>query len=531
MAENNTVPLGQAGTGAAVILGQDNASQQFNRNLGAYNQRQQQLQALEQQKAQQIAKSYRDNMLAASDGKLFAKQLGDLEQKHLKQGMDYRSQGFDIYNPNPNDPKQLQAAEQYQSDRRTIENLRNYRKGLETKFKTVNDAISKARAGEYKQADIDAMHNFINGTDLLEAYNGGADLPTVNKTFNTAEALKGIKAPTQQNKRVQNGIIIDTTAIDPRQAENTVLSTLGSAQGGQDYLMEITGGIPLSEVRSLPKTREEIRKRREADYNGIPQLREALAGQQIQKGNAAYNKWLDEEADRLYNARKNYDNVIADGVGRISQGIKTVDSRTPQMTPYQEQNLNLQKQRLALAREKQSSDGTKDDGVLYRRQWVDDMINGVPDSGEQLKSILKGTGGYNDREVDMMIRTEPNNPNTILFNIPPRTIITESNGEEKEKIEPRKVVRINRNDENADVQLNQLLNDLTGEKINVSKFKTNNASGKIKSNTPQPTSKSTPAPKTVPLTKIKELVGKKGYEGYSEKELVDYYKSQGYKIQ
>lgn len=36
--------------------------------------------------------------------------------------------------------------------------------------------------------------------------------------------------------------------------------------------------------------------------------------------------------------------------------------------------------------------------------------------------------------------------------------------------------------------------------------------------------------KEVPLSTIKSLVGKKGYEGYTEKELVDYYSSQGYII-
>jgi hypothetical protein len=48
------------------------------------------------------------------------------------------------------------------------------------------------------------------------------------------------------------------------------------------------------------------------------------------------------------------------------------------------------------------------------------------------------------------------------------------------------------------------------------------------------TGKPAPAPKggnkTVPLSSIKGLVGKAGYEGYTEKELVDYYKSQGYTI-
>lgn len=38
------------------------------------------------------------------------------------------------------------------------------------------------------------------------------------------------------------------------------------------------------------------------------------------------------------------------------------------------------------------------------------------------------------------------------------------------------------------------------------------------------------ATKTVPLSRVKGLVGQKGYEGYTEKELVDYYKSQGYTI-
>ena len=36
--------------------------------------------------------------------------------------------------------------------------------------------------------------------------------------------------------------------------------------------------------------------------------------------------------------------------------------------------------------------------------------------------------------------------------------------------------------------------------------------------------------KQVPISTIKGLVGKKGYEGYTEQELIDYYTSQGYKI-
>ena len=45
----------------------------------------------------------------------------------------------------------------------------------------------------------------------------------------------------------------------------------------------------------------------------------------------------------------------------------------------------------------------------------------------------------------------------------------------------------------------------------------------------KPTTKPTSG-KVTTMSAIKALVGKKGYEGYTEKELMDYYKSQGYSI-
>lgn len=56
--------------------------------------------------------------------------------------------------------------------------------------------------------------------------------------------------------------------------------------------------------------------------------------------------------------------------------------------------------------------------------------------------------------------------------------------------------------------------------------------GNLKANTPRVRQEaSTQTTKQVPLTVIKSKVGTKGYEGYTEKELVDYYTSQGYNIQ
>lgn len=52
-----------------------------------------------------------------------------------------------------------------------------------------------------------------------------------------------------------------------------------------------------------------------------------------------------------------------------------------------------------------------------------------------------------------------------------------------------------------------------------------------KKNAEDKNKKTTTTVKTIPASTVKGLVGKKGYEGYTEKELIDYYKSQGYTIQ
>lgn len=550
MAENS-VPLGQAGTGAAVILGDDRASQNFNR---AFNQRQAILRDEERKVAEAMAQSYRKNMLAASDGKLFAQQLGDLEQKHIKQGMDYRSQGFDIYNPNPNDPKQLAASEQYMSDRRMIENLRNYRSGIEKQFNTVNAALSKANAGEYNQSDIDAMHKFINGTDLLEAYNSNTQLPNVRKNFNVEDALKGVRATPESSKRIENGMVVDTTVIDPKKAESTVVSSILNADGGQEYLMEVTGGVPLNEVRSLPNSRDEIRKQRERDYNGIPQLRQYLAGQQIQKGNANYDKWLNEETDRLYNAKKGYDELISNGVNRISAGVPLKDNRMPD---YQGRNYNLAVQREQRLQNQQNTKGDnseKPKDLYYTNDFIDRVFAGArgepvgQGSGEELGGILEGKGystswKLNNNEnaktqtkpyhVEKFVSKDGKPTGKLKITLAPRTIVYKnSSGDDVIRDFPSRSITIDAKNENVDrSKLNSFLKEATSGSLGLkeSQVRTNQPSGMIKGGQNTQTNKPSSPPRTT--ISRSELASRASASGYSVAEYEKLLKQKGIKIQ
>ena len=163
----------------------------------------------------------------------------------------------------------------------------------------------------------------------------------------------------------------------------------------------------------------------------------------------------------------------------------------------------------------------KSESELYRKQWIDSMVKGEPGSGEYLKSIVAAQGEYTE---PLKIRKVGD---VIKIGVPQKTVMSfDVDGKPKAKVIPGRVVDVNTKDPADKSKLNNLLNELTKEKISESKFQTGNASGKIKTTTPATAKPS----KTVPLSKIEGLVGKKGYEGYTKKELVDYYKSQGYTI-
>lgn len=476
MAKYNSVPLGQAGTGSAFILGQDTASTNFNRNLNAQRTVDEQRRLEAERKAQLLAKSYRDNLLAASDGKLFAKQLGELEQKHLAQGMQYRGQGFDIYNPDPNDKKQLDAANQYMGDRRTIENLRAYRKGIEDNYKTNSLNLSKGKVGEYNQQDVDAMNKFVGEGNLLDYYNSGATLPQLRKNFNLSESLKGIKAPTFEKQETKNGVISDIKYIDKEDAENTVLGVLGNTIGGQEELARVTQGLPINEVRRLPNKLEDIKKTILQDANGDPNLKTALAENQVKIGTPAFDKWADKEAKRLYDIKKNFNSLLEGGVSQISAGANLFDKKKNEMTEYQ-------RQQLALARQREnriaSAEGKADDDVLYRQQLIDDMFSGVAGSGEKVSAIVQGQQGYQGKGLQFDLKG-----NNITIRVPEKIKETENaDGEVKTTIIPSYSITVDRTKPQDRDKLNQLLNDVTGEKINNSKYQTGQPSGKVKGST------------------------------------------------
>lgn len=469
MATYNTVPLGQAGTGAAFRLGENRALPLFQQDI--------ERQRLEREaEAQRLAKSWRENALAASKGQLFASELGKIEQDHIQKGYQLRQQGIDPYNPDVNNPQAFQQAQEYMAERRDIENKRAYRDGIEARYKQYMDTLSKATEGEYDAEKIAEINKIVSEGRLSDLYARGATLPTLEKRVNTRDILKGVKAPVISTTKTVNGNIETDEYVDKNAARQVVLATIANSPTGQSVLLKATGGIPVQDVVSLPESKEEIKKRVTEDYMGSPERREQLALNQIRVGSPQFNQLMEEESEVLFKAKKGLNTLINDGVNQISQGIKTVDTTKPEMTEAERRRLAIAEQNLALARQRENriasdADERKTTGTAsvanQRAQWIDDMLDGVPGSGERLKGIIGGTTGY---KGDVRINTSK--PNEITIQIPERETEKMIYGKNKKIKVPSRTITVKKNDPQSKSKLNQFLNEVTEEKVTESKLNT-----------------------------------------------------------
>lgn len=137
---------------------------------------------------------------------------------------------------------------------------------------------------------------------------------------------------------------------------------------------------------------------------------------------------------------------------------------------------------LARRRAKETASG-KDETVIYRKNLVEDMLNGVKGSGETLKGIVSSMSDY---DGDLIINTAK--PGVIGFEVPDKVMVKNVDGKTKTEVIPGRKVFIDKNDSGARSKLNQFVNELTGENIPESKFQSGNASGKVKTGSSNTTS-------------------------------------------
>lgn len=486
----NSVPLGQAGTGSAFVLGGSEAAQTLANTLD-YNQKiAQQNALLKQQQAQQLANSWRQNQLKVDGGLYWQPEFNKRYQQHMEKGIQLRQMGVDPFNYNANDPTQSKIAEDYLMERQGILADTANRKATEDEIKKSFDLVRKDPS-KYYASDIQNLNKFIE-TPYAEAMN--MSIPTLTERFDPNSLLSKITPAQVGSELVIGNKKIKSVKALPEQTREAIVGAYRNDANTARWVDELTGrqGFTIPVLESIPNTKEAVKAKLEAQYNGNPDVRTQLAQQGITPNSEKYKAFMDTEANRLYNAKKTWNDQIQSDLQQVLPKVKQMESVLPD---YSAEDQAMQRRRLSLAEEANNRARTKfseraGDAVTFRQQWVDDMWNEEAGSGERLKSIVAGQGGY---DGELAIKIEGNKINYII----PRKVestVTVKDGEPSttSKVIPGRVVTVDRSNANDKNKLNELINDLTGETINPTKFNTSGGKGKVTKSAPAPTKKNDP---------------------------------------
>lgn len=460
MAENwiNTVPQGQTGTGNAQVFGVNPLANQFAGQLGALRQQQ-------QREAQTMAKAWRDNQLAASSGRLWANDMAGLEKDFINRGISLQQKGVNPYGSS-------QEALDYQRDKRYVEAQQGYRKAVESRL---NDALAKisTNPGKYDPKSVQALNDFFAKTKLKDAFESNTDIPQLTERFDDSEILKGLDARTTKTDVVKNGMRTVDTSLDMPGTENVVLGAYLANPRGREQLLEVTGGLMPQDVKEFAPTYADNLKQVKEYIDGSRLERDKLATQGILPGTPQMEEYVSDQAAQRAGIRKRFDNWLQPRVSQLASGVNTARQETPfknpnEMTEYQRQSLALRQQ--SENRQAAKKDPKVEETPLtQRQQWIQDIKNKVPASGERLAAYIKGNPEF-DPDGKLAIGFDPTNKNIVQFDVPAKVTYTtddKGNAIVDEIKTPRKKYKINLTDPNFETQINEVLNNVTGQRVDI----------------------------------------------------------------
>ena len=356
----NSVPLGRAGTGAAYVLGESQAANQFIDDL-EYNRRvQQQNQALKQQYAQQLANDWKQNQLKIKGGTLWENDLQSAASEVMDLGTKLRQAGFNPYRPTPNDPIQMQASELFLNKQRQVEDMADYRDQVQKDLASQHDIFQKEIPGTFEQEDVGLLNNFPSQYDLQTAYGQGIRAPQLRKAFQEGEFIQKIKPTARREKKVSpDGIeTLDITADLEKTRENVLGAYISDPRAAIHLQRQIGSSIqdvPGVGNSLLPETSDiEALKKANDDIYRSPQFQRELLENGINSYDSKeYENFIDRKARRQSEAYRNFNSYIDTKTKEVAakQGI-THDRGYN----FAWRNHQIQEERLRLAKDRDARD-------------------------------------------------------------------------------------------------------------------------------------------------------------------------------
>lgn len=346
---NNTVPRGQAGTGAAFLLGGSRALQ----NWISQDQRNAQVRSANAQAQlmydQGVAKSYAQNRIKTPIGQAYQQEILSDVEKLNEVGAKYLAQGFDVFNPNYRDPKQVEAYNTYMQDRAIVESKIAARKAYEETANAERKEFNKNPYGFESNPD-DVYSEFEKNNTLYDIVTKGVQYPSLDRVFDRQKNIVSVIPEMKiTDQRLEGNNMI--TEVKPNMAQIVPFSQniISSGQNRQWAEKQIGGSLD-----GILKTTDEkeIRKALDNEFrspNGVEVIAELKTKGKVPSFDSPqYAKFLDDAVKEQLKAEKTYDKIVSD----IAQdAIAKVDPSYKKVPDFSLENQAMKRRRLQLAEE------------------------------------------------------------------------------------------------------------------------------------------------------------------------------------
>jgi hypothetical protein len=188
-------------------------------------------------------------------------------------------------------------------------------------------------------------------------------------------------------------------------------------------------------------------------------------------------------------AKEKLQHVITDQNSAIGKAVTDIGGRMDSEVPterkrvYSEERMDISEGRYNLAIEKAQKANDKNDAPTVRQDLIERARIGTKDqkgigAGEEIKAIVAANSSFNG---ELKIGFDPKNKNIQTFTVPERTI---SGG----NVIPEHVVKLDTTKPSLyQAGMNQLLNDITGEHVSLSKAISQHGKGFVPGGQQNPT--------------------------------------------
>lgn len=329
MADINSVPLGQAGTGAAFILGQ---SQAANRLLDTIDNNQQipyKQELYKAKRAKEIADDWNKNQLKVDGGLYWQPEFDKRYQDDLNEGIRLRQGGMNPYNYDVNDPKQVAAAQKFQLNRQGILADIDTRKAKEAAV-TDQFKLLKADPAAFRPKSIEALNNYTK-TPWNEAKK--MEVPVLEKAFDREGEFYKIADPvveTDERVITKNGTRYTVKGKKMNEGATRKIgeAILANSLRGRNFIEDETG-MSLDQVKSIPQGLDANLKDLKESYNGDPNMKAEFASKYGVTSLDQAMPIINQMAQQNAIVRKKYDNILDGYVQRAKAKVDPSNSVIP----------------------------------------------------------------------------------------------------------------------------------------------------------------------------------------------------------